>query len=64
MNNRRNKLTENVYYLKVKLTEFERRYCGLNSLLYSGYRVFPGGKERPGRDADPSPPSIAVVMKE
>ena len=21
------------------------------------------GKERPGRDADPSPPSIAVVMK-
>jgi hypothetical protein len=28
----------------------------------SGYRVFPGGKERPGRDADPSPPSSAVVM--
>jgi hypothetical protein len=25
-------------------------------LLYNGYRVFPGGKERPGRDADPSPP--------
>ena len=25
---------------------------------------FPGGKERPGRDADPSPPSSAVVMKE
>jgi len=23
---------------------------------------FPGGKERPGRDADPSPPSSAVVM--
>ena len=23
--------------------------------------VFPGGKERPGRDADPSPPSSAVV---
>ena len=21
-----------------------------------GYRLFPGGKERPGRDADPSPP--------
>ena len=32
-------------------------------LLYNGYRVFPGGKERPGRDADPSPPSSAVVMK-
>ena len=27
------------------------------------YRVFPGGKLRPGRDADPSPPS-AVVKKE
>jgi hypothetical protein len=25
---------------------------------------FPGGKERPGRDADPSLPSSAVVMKE
>jgi hypothetical protein len=30
------------------------------SLLYNGYRVFPGGKQRPGRDADPSPPSSAV----
>jgi hypothetical protein len=29
----------------------------------NGYRVFPGGKERPARDADPSPPSNAVVMK-
>jgi len=26
--------------------------------------VFPGSKERPGRDADPSPPSSAVVKKE
>ena len=33
---------------------------GTPSLLYSGYRVFPGGKERPGRDADPSPPSSTV----
>jgi hypothetical protein len=33
-------------------------------LLYNGYRIFPGGKERPGRDADPSSPSSAVVMKE
>jgi hypothetical protein len=24
--------------------------------------VFPGGKKRPGRDADPSPPSSVVVM--
>ena len=36
---------------------------GPPSLLYNGYQVFPGGKERPGRDADPSPPSSAVVMK-
>jgi hypothetical protein len=40
------------------------RPWGLPSVLYSGYLVFPGGKERPGRDADPSPPSGAVVMKE
>ena len=33
---------------------------GPPSLLYNGYRFFPGGKERPGRDADPSPPSSAV----
>jgi len=26
--------------------------------------VCPGGKERPGRDADPLPPSSAVVMNE
>ena len=31
-----------------------------SSLLYNGYRVFPGGKERPGPDPDPSPPSSAV----
>jgi len=40
------------------------RSWGSPSLLYNGYRVFPGGKERPGRDADPSPPSIAAVKKE
>jgi len=28
--------------------------------VYTGYRVFPGGKELPERDADPSPPSSAV----
>ena len=39
------------------------RPWGPPNLLYNGYRVFPGGKERPGRDADPSPPSSAVVMK-
>ena len=40
------------------------RPWGPPSLLYNGYRVFPGGKEWPGRDADPLPPSSAVVMKE
>ena len=30
------------------------------NLLYDGYWVFPGGTERPGRDADPSPPFSAV----
>ena len=39
------------------------RLWGPPSLLYDGYRFFPGGKERSGRDADPSPPSSAVVMK-
>ena len=37
------------------------RPCGPPSLLYNGYRVFPGGKVLPGRDADPSPPSSAEV---
>jgi len=40
------------------------RPWGPPSLLYNGYRDFPGGKERPGRDTDPSPPSSAVVVKE
>jgi hypothetical protein len=37
------------------------RPWGPPSLLYKGYRVFPGGKVWPGRDADPSPPSSAEV---
>ena len=36
------------------------RPWGPPSLLYNAHRVFPRGKERPGRDADPSPPSSAV----
>ena len=36
------------------------RPWGPPSLLYNGYRLFPAGKERPGRDADPSPLSSAV----
>jgi hypothetical protein len=34
------------------------------SLLYDGHQVYPGSKKRPGRDADASPPSSAVVKKE
>jgi len=37
---------------------------GLPSILYNGYRVFSGGKERPGRDADTSLPSTAMGKKE
>jgi len=40
------------------------RFWGPPSFLYNGFRVFPGGKERPGRDADLSPPSSAAVKKE
>jgi hypothetical protein len=36
------------------------RPWGSPSLLYNGHRVFPESKERPRRDADPSPPSSAV----
>ena len=36
------------------------RPWGPPSLLYNGYSFFPRGKERPGCDADPSPPSSAV----
>jgi hypothetical protein len=39
------------------------RLWGAPSLLYNGYWVFPGGKEGPGRDADLSFPSSAVVLK-
>jgi len=40
------------------------RASGPLSLLYNGYRVFPGDKEQPGRDAYHSPPSITAVKKE
>ena len=40
------------------------RPWGSTSLLYNWYWIFPRGKERPGRDADPSPPSSAMVKKE
>jgi len=41
-------------------TEPQCLYKGALYLLPFMYRVFPGGKERPGRDADPSPPFSAV----
>jgi hypothetical protein len=37
------------------------RSWGPPSLLNNGYRVFPRGRMRPGRDGDPSPPSSAEV---
>jgi hypothetical protein len=37
---------------------------GPPSLLYNGYRVFPGGKMWPGHAADHSPPSSAEVLEE
>jgi hypothetical protein len=40
------------------------RPLGPPSLLYNGYWVYPRDKEWPRRDADPLPPSSAVVMKE
>jgi hypothetical protein len=40
------------------------RPWGPPSLLYNGYRVFPGGKVRPGRAADHSLPSSAEVLEE
>jgi len=40
------------------------RPWGPPSLLYNGYWVCPGGKVRPGRAADHSPPSSTAVMEE
>jgi hypothetical protein len=40
------------------------RPLGPPSLVYNGYWIFPRGKERPGHDADSSPPFSTVVMKE
>ena len=42
----------------------QHRPWGPPSLLYNGYRVFPGGRKRPERDVDPSPPSSAEVQKQ
>ena len=45
------------------LPPLSRPVWGPPSPLYKGYCVFPVGKERPGRDTDPSPSSSAVVKK-
>jgi hypothetical protein len=37
------------------------RFWGPPSLLYNGYRLFPGSKVQPGLDTDPSLPSSAEV---
>ena len=48
-------------------TEIFRKYperpWGPPSLLYNGYRVFPGGKEQLGRDADHPFPSVTEVKE-
>ena len=40
------------------------RPWGPPSLLYKGYRIFPGGKVRPGRATGHSPASSAAVIEE
>ena len=49
---------------RAKFSARPDRPRGPPNLLYDGYRIFPGGKVRSGRDADPSPPSSAAVMEE
>jgi len=46
-----------------RLSAHSDRPWGPPSLLYNGYRVLPGCKVRPGRDADHSPPSSAAVVE-
>jgi hypothetical protein len=48
---------------KKQLAKLKPCILKMFSLLYNGYRVFSGVKERPERDDDSSPPSSAVVMK-
>ena len=38
-----------------------RKFLANGFLLNNGHRVFPGGKVRLGRDADPLPPSSAEI---
>jgi len=50
--------------VRTRLSARPDRPWGLPSLLYNGYRVFPGGKVRPRRAADHSPSSSAAVMEQ
>ena len=45
----------------IKIFIHNTNKCTFNTYNYSGYRDFPGGKVRSGRDADPLPPSSAEV---
>jgi len=51
---------ESIPGMSVIFRTYPDQPCGPPSVLYNGFRVFPGGKERPESDADPSPTSSAV----
>jgi len=47
-----------------EIFRLSRPALGSTQSPVKSYRVFPGGKVRPGRAADHSPPSSAAVMEE
>jgi len=49
---------------KSLFSKWYHRSLTIMCILYNGYPIFPGGKKRAGRDADPSLPSRALVKKE
>jgi len=55
---------QNRIQVRTRFSARQDQPWGPHRLLYNGYRVFPGGKVRPGRAADHSPPSTAAVMEE
>ena len=50
--------------MRTRFSAHPDRPWGPPSLLYYGYRVFPGGKVRPGHADNHSPPSSAAVMEQ
>jgi hypothetical protein len=54
--------TSNYVEYSLQMLLGQKKYRGLKK--HNKYRLFPGGRERPGRDAERSPPSSAVVIKE